>query len=388
MKIVFITNYFNHHQKFLADEMNRLTNGNYHFISTQPIEQERLSMGWGREEVPAYVRYTYISSKEKEECQKIIDDADVVILGNAPYEYIKNRLKKGKLVFGYSERPYKIKPPFYKYLVHFFRNLKNIIRYRQYYMLCASAYTAADYAKCLTYIRKTYKWGYFTELKEYPDIDALIATKDTNSILWCARFIDWKHPEIPIEIAKRLKADGYSFELNMIGSGDLQGTIQASIENEGLNDFVHILGSMTPEQVRCYMESSEIFLFTSDKNEGWGAVLNESMNSACAVVADCAIGAVPFMIIPEENGLVYQTGDIDSLYLNVKKLLDERDFRESLARSAYATICREWNPKVAAYRFIKLAESFLVSNKTVDCFESGVCSRAAILKDGCFLGER
>ena len=49
------------------------------------------------------------------------------------------------------------------------------------------------------------------------------------------------------------------------------------------------------------MEKSEIFLFTSDKGEGWGAVLNESMNSACAVVASHAIGSVPFLLKDGEN---------------------------------------------------------------------------------------
>ena len=34
------------------------------------------------------------------------------------------------------------------------------------------------------------------------------------------------------------------------------------------------------------MEQADIYLFTSDRNEGWGAVANEAMNSACAMVAD------------------------------------------------------------------------------------------------------
>ena len=44
------------------------------------------------------------------------------------------------------------------------------------------------------------------------------------------------------------------------------------------------------------MEESEIYLVTSDRKEGWGAVVNEAMNSGCAVVADHMIGAAPWMI--------------------------------------------------------------------------------------------
>jgi hypothetical protein len=36
---------------------------------------------------------------------------------------------------------------------------------------------------------------------------------------------------------------------------------------------------MPPEEVRVHMEQSNIYLFTSDFGEGWGAVLNEAMNS-------------------------------------------------------------------------------------------------------------
>lgn len=49
MKIVFLSNYFNHHQQSLSNELFSLTNGNYYFIETMPIEEERVKMGWGVE---------------------------------------------------------------------------------------------------------------------------------------------------------------------------------------------------------------------------------------------------------------------------------------------------------------------------------------------------
>ena len=92
------------------------------------------------------------------------------------------------------------------------------------------------------------------------------------------------------------------------------------IIDEGLSNNVKILGSMSPEKVREYMEQSEIFLFTSDREEGWGAVLNEAMNSACAVVASDAAGSTNFLVVDGENGFLYKSGDIDDLYYKVKLL--------------------------------------------------------------------
>ena len=85
---------------------------------------------------------------------------------------------------------------------------------------------------------------------------------------------------------------------------------------------------MKPEQVREYMEKSEIHIFTSDRNEGWGAVLNESMNSACVPVANKAIGSVPYLINDGNNGFMYK--DENELYEKVKYLLNNDKDRKAM----------------------------------------------------------
>lgn len=387
MKIAFVSNFYNHHQKPVADELYSMTGVDYHFIETEKISAERLKMGWGGEEKPPYVLQNYTNQTAKETCQKIIDEADVVVLGSAPRPLIETRLKNDKLTFYYSERPYKIKPSTCKLAFHFIRNLKNIIRHRNLYILCASAYTSSDYRKVGTFVDKAYKWGYFTAVKEYEDVDVLVADKTPNSILWVARMLVLKHPEHAVEVAKRLKADGYDFKLNMIGSGEIEKQIRELIEKENLSDRVEMLGSMKPEEVREYMEKSEIFLFTSDRNEGWGAVLNESMNSACAVVANSAIGSVPFLMKDGENGYMYKDGDVDDLYNKVRKLLDNADERKRLSKNAYKTMSEEYNPKNAARKFVKLCERMFDGEYKPFPFAEGVCSKAEELNDNWYRGE-
>ena len=235
-------------------------------------------------------------------------------------------------------------------------------------------------------LNKAYKWGYFPEVKQYDDVRALIVEKQKNSILWVARFLALKHPEAPIEIAKRLVAEGYDFELNMIGVGEELEKIKALADAEGLSKCVHFLGSMKPDAVREYMEKSEIYLFTSDRGEGWGAVLNESMNSACAVVASHAIGSVPFLIRNGENGLIYRDGDLDGLYRNVKYLLDHPEELKRLGEAAYRTMFEEWNAENAAKRLIALAEEILGGKRCPDLFPGGVCSKAEGLRDDWYEG--
>lgn len=381
MKIVFVSNFYNHHQSELAKNLFRLTDGEYCFIETEPIEEERTKMGWGEKVTPSYVKQSYTSSENHSECQSLIDSADVVIYGSASESMIKNRLKSGKLTFKYSERMYKEGFKWYEQPLRYIKNNLRCWSKKNHYLLCASAYSYADFQKTFNFTNRAYKWGYFPAVKTYDDIDGLIKKKENASILWVARLIELKHPDASILVAERLKKAGYKFKLNLIGNGVMEKQIAEMIKAKGLEDCVFMLGAMKPEEVRKYMEQSEIFLFTSDFNEGWGAVLNESMNSACAVVASHAIGSVPFLINDGENGFIYKNGDEDDLFNKVKFLLDNPEKRKEMSFKAYKAMTEIWNAEVAAQRFLLLSNRLLEGKSVDNLFSDGVCSPAIRYKN-------
>ena len=389
MKIAFISNYLNHHQRPFCDRMYAMLGDEFMFISTSPISSERIQMGWSMPLVPYELR-AYENEEQSKSAQTMALQADVVIIGSAPDSYIIPRLKAGKLTFKYSER-------FYKQGLNAGNFAHAVIgawlhhgRFQRYplYMLCASAYTAGDCAVFGNYKNRAFQWGYFPEAKHY-DVNELMEKKaglkhPCASILWVGRLIGLKHPDASIHLAESLKRQGYEFKLSIIGNGDLEQELQMMIADKELTDCVEMLGAMSPEKVREHMEKADIFLFTSDFNEGWGAVLNESMNSGCAVVASHAIGSVPYLIKHQENGLIYHSGNIDELYENVKYLLDNPAEQERLGRAAYETIVGEWNAETAAERLVALSQKILDGEKQPDLFETGPCSKAEILKNDWF----
>ena len=87
-------------------------------------------------------------------------------------------------------------------------------------------------------------------------------------------------------------------------------------------------GNVHFTEVRTLMEESEIFIFTSDFNEGWGAVLNEAMSSACGCVASYKAGSTPFLL-DGTNGQVYNSTQND-LNEKLKELLRTFTAREQL----------------------------------------------------------
>ena len=91
MKVAFVTNFYNHHQEPLSLVLDRELKGDYAFISTSKISDERLAMGWGSEFEPKFV-YHYDEVPQK--CEEIINSFDIVIIGSAPMTLIRKRLKK------------------------------------------------------------------------------------------------------------------------------------------------------------------------------------------------------------------------------------------------------------------------------------------------------
>ena len=363
--VVFVSNYLNHHQIPFCHSMYELLKGDFTFIQTEPMEEERIKMGWNQQLSFPYLRYYY---QEPEKCKALILAAKVVLFGGCDDErYIEARLHAKKPVIRISERLYKtgqwkaISPRGLKKKYHDHTGYRK----DQVYLLCAGAYVPSDFSIVHAYPGKMYRWGYFPETKHY-DIEELLKQKgwltdDKSSktcvpyILWAARMIPLKHPELPIEVAKYLKNKGLDFHMEIIGGGVMEEQIKALRKEYGLEDVVTMPGFMPPEKVRESMEKADIFLFTSDREEGWGAVANESMNSGCALVADHMIGAVPYLVKHGENGLIYRDGNMAELFQQTEKLVRDPELCRKLGRQAYQTITDRWNAETAAARLIRLS---------------------------------
>lgn len=375
MRLLYISNFFNHHQKPLADELYEILGVDYTFVETwDGIPSEQLTLGYHTYNVPYVKRY----SEEKERIDQMILDADVVIYGEAPLSLIKKRILSGKLTIRDDESRYKNPNRFLKWPVYTY----NSLYLNKGYLLCASAYAPIDYMLSGMNPKKCFKWGYFTEVKRYSDIDSLMQNKSLRkyqkvNILWVGRLIALKHPEYIISVAKSLKNDGCNFSINVIGTGKFGNKLKSIISKENLVEYVSLLGPMPPENVRTYMEEADIFLFTSDRREGWGAVLNESMGSACAVVADGNIGSVPYLINHGVNGLIYNSKDVDDLVVKVKSLISNPSMIEEIGRRAYATMSETWNGEVAARNLIKLSSALLKGESSP--ISDGPCSPAPLI---------
>ncbi len=359
MTFTFVSNYINHHQIPLCDALYERLGRCFAFIQTMPMEAERVEMGWGvaENEIP-YVMCLY---EDEYECLKRIMESDVVLFGwTGREDIVMPRLQSGKTTLRVSERLYRegqwkaVSPRglIAKYREH--------IRYRKenVCMLCAGAYAASDFHLIGAYPDKLFKWGYFTKLRTYGD-GAFAAMKPKEGplqIVWAGRFIPLKHPEYAVRLGAALQKNGHAFRIHMLGGGEMEAALKQEIRREGLSESFVFYGYTGPEQVRDVMEKCHIHLFTSNHLEGWGAVVNEGMNSGCVEVVDARVGAAPFLIRHGENGLLYQSGSYDEMEALVFDLFENWEARRAMGRAAYETIRDMWNAEHAAAALLQFSD--------------------------------
>ena len=374
-----ISNAMSHHQKSLCDYLSSIDSVEFRFVATKPLTQERQNMGYSDLNYSAdYIIRSYENDESYNTAMDLANNSDFVIYGSAPYEFVKDRIKNNKWTFIYSERIFKKKEDkFYNlklFLIYYLRfgRFSN----KRIKVLCASAYAAGDFHKFGFKQQQLYKWGYFPKQSE-TELNKLLSMKKERSILWVARMISWKHPETVVNLANRLKSENVPFSMTIVGNGALFDDIKSKVEQSGLSDYVTLTGALSTLKVRELMEQSEVYVTTSDQNEGWGAVINEAMSSACAVCACKEMGSAPFLINNNANGYLFDYKDDDTLYKQVHDLLNDDNKRKSCAENAYFTIGNKWNYKIAADRLVDICQH-INDNDTDYSFPEGICSIADI----------
>lgn len=377
MILTFFFNHLNHHQAPVADELYLCLGDSFRFIETCESNDE--SKKGSNED---FTRRDYLVQAWKDEASKQIAvklclDSDVAIFGAGAFEYQLIRVKNtSRLTFEVSERWLKrglaslLSPRLWRNQWYY-----HTLFYRKpVYKLCASGFAASDHYKMLSYKGKCFKWGYFTRVDSSPSLSGEVHTARPFSIMWCARFLKLKHPEMVIRLAETLKRNSYDFCVDMFGDGEEFIEIERLVASKGLSNFVHLRGRLPNNEILAEMRQHSIFLFTSDKKEGWGVVSNESMASGCLLVASDQIGSSPYLIKHRETGCIFKSCDLKSLETEVCWLMDHPTEMDQIRKKGTEYMRTYWSPQNAARSLIALSKSLI--NGEPSSISEGPCSIA------------
>lgn len=388
MKIAFFSNFLNHHQLPMCLSFCENEQIEFKFVACTEVPEYRKNMGYAdlNKEYP----FVVCAYEDEAAAMEIAETYDVVVLGDAPVKYLEKRMEKNLLTFRFAERSFK-KGLWRRFIP---RTRKKIqVGYTNYkkknlYVLGASAYTAHDLVICGFPEDKCFRWGYFPETVEQ-NLDDLFKLKQENSvpqILYAGRLLPLKHVMDTVKAVHNLVRNGKKVHFTIIGDGESKQEITEYIENNNLTEYFTLLPFMSPEEVRGYMDKSDIYVFGSTFYEGWGAVVNEAMNSACSVVVSHAVGSAAFLINHKENGYIYEFANVEQLTACLSELAENSELRRKIGENAYKTVRTMWSAENAVTRFYKLCNVLLENNDYKGLYADGPCSLAPVYKNNWFKG--
>lgn len=132
--------------------------------------------------------------------------------------------------------------------------------------------------------------------------------------------------------------------LKFVGAGDAEQELRDYINHHQLSN-VEIVGFKSGQQKLEYLRNSMFTIVPSHCYETFGLVVLEAFASGKPVVAS-AIGALPYIVQPQETGLLFQPQDADDLAAKVRWLYEHPDQIDSMGRKARAVVERKYDSRL------------------------------------------
>ena len=122
-------------------------------------------------------------------------------------------------------------------------------------------------------------------------------------------------------------------KVKFLGDGELKYKLYKEIEKNHLQEYIDIIGTIPQKQIPSYLYESDVLILPS-LHDGWGAVVNEALQTGCFVICSDACGASILLNDNPQLGLVFRAGNDKSLadcikYVNshIEKIRANRDSR-------------------------------------------------------------
>ena len=383
-KVIYIGGALDHTVLPIILKLHAKYDDDFLFVATKSLPQSRQELGYGTfNNSYNFVFEAYGSKDNIKHARTLIYNATIVLCGSITNRYlIRKRLFSAKITFLITERFYKEKTT----ILRFFRRLfGTVIHYHFFnkknkYALCIGGYAPNDLDKAHLFKGKRLKWGYFTEYSSL-SFEDLEKNKQNNfaNISWVGRFVDVKQPFMMISLAHFLKLQGKRFKINMVGYGPLLDDFKRCVNENNLENEIIVHGALPLDKKEKVLNETNVFVFSSTQEEGWGAVVNESLGSGCLVVASKQSGAGSALIKHGVNGFLFDCfsqEELNNLMLDIVTNYHQLSY---IRKNGYDLIHSLWNQGVAANRLCEIIQS-LINSSHLFFYDDGPCSEAIAFK--------
>jgi glycosyltransferase involved in cell wall biosynthesis len=301
-------------------------------------------------------------------------DADVGVMGYGP---IQKRIESGKLTFIMGERLQK--DPWFRLKMLHPRIYKSVQKIRRMasrpnaHALTIGHYASRDLATVVkTYGSRIWNWAYFVEVNPNPPLP--VADRPLK-LLWAGRMLDWKRCDLLIRAVSRIQNAPWFGSCQLVGDGAEKVRLLRLAEKLKIAPSRIFFKPPVPfHEVRHLMREADVYVFPSNRREGWGAVVGEAMSEGSIIVANQEAGAARILVDDGRTGLLFRDGDVAHLVEQLTRLGTDYSLRNRLRQQAWEHMRNLWNAKVGAEHLIALCRGILDLAPMPD-YREGPCSR-------------
>lgn len=178
---------------------------------------------------------------------------------------------------------------------------------------------------------------------------------DKKNLLYVGRLHPSKGIDVLIHAFSQIIKKFPNFHLDIIGQGKFLKELVQLTEALGVSKHVSFLGEKNKETVLKAYKRSYCTIIPSH-SEAFGFTVIEGMS-----VGTCVVGAnntgIKEIILHEETGLLFETGNSENLAAELEELLLDESYRDNLAHAGYN-------------RFVDYYENSIAINRDIDFFKN------------------
>lgn len=161
--------------------------------------------------------------------------------------------------------------------------------------------------------------------------------------MFCGRLEPEKRPDLAVRAFLRIAPEAPDWQLLIAGDGSLRAECERLVPPD-LADRVRFLGFVqSPEALAGLYHLCDVLVVPSD-SEAWGLVINEAMAAGLGVIASHIVGAIPELVYPGMNGLIFHRGDVAGLADAMHAVVRTPDVLEHM-RVFSPMILRHWRQR-------------------------------------------
>lgn len=168
-----------------------------------------------------------------------------------------------------------------------------------------------------------------------------------------------KGPDVLLEAFFEVMSSKPDARLCIIGTGDMEDALRRSVEMQGMEANVELLGAIPHSDLVQYYAKAKIVAVPS-RSEGLPLVAIEAAIMGRPVVAT-DVGGLPEVVADNESGLVVPCNNPAALSRAILSLLDDDELCATLGRQAKSRALNLFNQRNMAAAFVQLYRDASVS---------------------------